>query len=81
MTSDISRMSTFTPTKSVPPIYAVDGNCMTISHVGTIDTPTLSHLNTYFVPNFTFNLASMGQLCDLGLTVSFSPNGCQVQDP
>ncbi|KAA0032522.1 Retrovirus-related Pol polyprotein from transposon TNT 1-94 [Cucumis melo var. makuwa] len=22
----------------------------------------------------------VGQLCDLGLTISFSPNGCQAQD-
>ena len=67
MTSDFSLMSTSSPAKSLPSIYAADGNCMNISHTG----------NHYY----TFNLVSVGQLCDLGLNVSFSPNGCQVQDP
>ena len=81
MTSDSSLMSTSSPTKSLPPIYAADGNCMNISHTGTIDTPSVHLPHTYCVPNLTFNLVSVGQLCDLGLNVSFSPNGCQVQDP
>ncbi|TYK08350.1 putative mitochondrial protein [Cucumis melo var. makuwa] len=69
------------PTKSLPLIYAADGNCMNITHMGTINTPSLNLPHTYCVPNLTFNLISVGQLCDLGLTVSFSSNGCQVQDP
>lgn len=81
MTSNIFLMSVPTPAKSLPPIYAADGNCMIISHVDTVGTSTLSLLNTYYVPKLAFNLASVEQLCDLGLTVSFSPNGCQVQDP
>jgi len=54
---------------------------MNITHMGTINTPSLNLPHTYCVPNLTFNLVSVGQLCDLGLTVSFSSNGCQVQDP
>ncbi|XP_050938612.1 uncharacterized protein LOC127148571 [Cucumis melo] len=69
------------PAKSLPPIYAADGNCMNITHIGTINAPSLNLSHTYCVPNLNFNLVSVGQLCDLGLTVSFSPNGCQVQDP
>ena len=80
MTSDFSLMSTSRPAKSLPSIYVADGNYMNISHTGTIDTLTLHLPQTYCVPNLTFNLVSVGQLCDLGLTVSFSPNGCQVQD-
>ena len=80
MTSDFSLMTSSSPAKSLPPIYAADGNCMNISHIGTIDTPSLSLSHTYCVPNLTFNLVSVGQLCELGLTVSFSLNGCQVQD-
>ncbi|KAA0036904.1 Retrovirus-related Pol polyprotein from transposon TNT 1-94 [Cucumis melo var. makuwa] len=81
MTSNYSLMTTPSSVKSLPPIYAADGNCMNITHIGTINTPNLNLSHTYCVPNLTFNLVSVGQLCDLGLTVSFSPNGCQVQDP
>ncbi|KAL4032258.1 hypothetical protein IC575_005326 [Cucumis melo] len=81
MTSNYSLMNTPSSVKFLPPIYAADGNCMNITHIGTINTPSLNLPHTYCVPNLTFNLVSVGQLCDLGLTVSFSPNGCQVQDP
>lgn len=69
-------MTTSSPVKSMPLIYVIDGNCMSISHVGTIDTPSLSLPNTYRIPNLTFNLASVSELYDLGLNVSFSPNSC-----
>ncbi|KAL0546824.1 hypothetical protein IC582_016742 [Cucumis melo] len=81
MTSNYSLMNTPSPVKSLPPIYAADGNCMNITHIGTVNTPSMNLPHTYCVPNLTFNLVSVGQLCDLGLTVSFSPNDCQVQDP
>ncbi|TYK14661.1 Retrovirus-related Pol polyprotein from transposon TNT 1-94 [Cucumis melo var. makuwa] len=77
MTSNYSFMNTPSPTKSLPPIYAADDNCMNIIHMGTINTPSLNLPHTYCVPNLTFNLVSVGQLCDLGLIVSFSSNGCQ----
>ncbi|TYK13837.1 Integrase, catalytic core [Cucumis melo var. makuwa] len=77
MTSNYSLMNTPSAAKSLPPIYAVDGNCMNITHIGTINTPSLNLPHTYCVPNLTFNLVSVGELCNLGLTVSFSPNGCQ----
>ncbi|KAL0544483.1 hypothetical protein IC582_019599 [Cucumis melo] len=81
MTSNYSLMNTSSPAKSLPPIYAADGNCMNITHIGTIYTLSLNLPHTYCVPNLTFNLVSVDQLCYLGLTVSFSPKGCQVQDP
>ena len=81
MTSDFSLMTTSSPKKSLPPLYIADGNCMNIPHIGTIDTPSLSLSHTYCIPNLTFNLVSVGQLCDLDLTISFSPNGFYVQDP
>ncbi|KAL0541080.1 hypothetical protein IC582_021111 [Cucumis melo] len=81
MTSNYSIMNTPSPTKSLPPIYAADSNYMNITHMGTINTPSLNLPHTYCVPKLTFNLVSVGQLCDLGLIVSFSSNGCQVQDP
>ncbi|KAL4035953.1 hypothetical protein IC575_004667 [Cucumis melo] len=80
MTSDISLLSSHISVQSLPPIHSADGNPMSISHIGTVNTPTIKLSNTYHVPNLTFNLASVGQLCDLGLTIIFSSHGCQVQD-
>ena len=80
MTADISLLSSPTHVQSLPSIHSADGNHMPISHVGTVNTPTIKLSNTYHVPKLTFNLASVGQLCDLGLTVIFSSHGCQVQD-
>ena len=47
MTSDFSFMTTSSLAKFLPPIYAIDGNYMNISHIGTIDTPSLSLPHTY----------------------------------
>ena len=76
MTSDFFLMSTSSLAKFLPSIYAADGNHMNIYHIGTIDTPSLHLSHTYYVTNLTFNLVSVCQLCDLGLTISFSSNGC-----
>ncbi|KAL0545170.1 hypothetical protein IC582_020316 [Cucumis melo] len=80
MTSNISLLSSHIPVHSLPPIHSADGNHMSISHIGTVNTPTIKPPNTYHVPNLTFNLASVGQLCEFGLTIVFSSHGCQVQD-
>ena len=66
MTSDISFLSSPIPIQSLSQIHYVDGNHMSISHLSC--------------SKLTFNLASIDQLCDLGLTIVFSSNGCQVQD-
>lgn len=39
MTFDFSLMIASTLAKSFPSIYAINGKCMTLSHVGTVDTP------------------------------------------
>ena len=54
---------------------------MHVHHIGHVSTSTLSLPSTYFIPNLSLNLISIGQLCDLGLTVLFSPSGCVVQEP
>lgn len=54
---------------------------MNITHIGDAKTSCLHLPDTYLVPKLTYNLISVGQLCDLGLTILFSPSGCQVQDP
>ena len=80
MTSQISLLSNTSPTHSLPSIQTADGSCMPITHIGTVVTSNLSLPETYFVPSLALNLVSVGQLCDLGLTIIFSPHGCQVQD-
>ncbi|KAG6495810.1 hypothetical protein ZIOFF_043638 [Zingiber officinale] len=80
MTSQFSLLSKPTPTSSLPSIQSTNGSCMSIAHTGTANTSTLSLLDTYFVPDLALNLVSVGQLCDRGLTILFSPLGCQVQD-
>ncbi|TYK16338.1 uncharacterized protein E5676_scaffold21G001200 [Cucumis melo var. makuwa] len=42
MTSNYSLMNTPSPVKSLPPIYAADGNCMNITHIGTVNTPSMN---------------------------------------
>ncbi|KAL0536937.1 hypothetical protein IC582_025900 [Cucumis melo] len=59
MTSDLSLLSSHSPVQSLPPIHSADGNPMSISHIGTVNTPTIKLSNTYHVPNLTFNLASV----------------------
>ena len=80
MTSQISLLSNTSPTHSLPSIQTADGSCMPIAHIKIVATSNLSLPDTYFIPNLALNLVSVGQLCDLVLTVLFSPHGCQVQD-
>ncbi|KAA0033989.1 retrotransposon protein [Cucumis melo var. makuwa] len=50
---------------SIAPVHAVNGNCMNISHIGTIDTPSLPHTElaqsvlSLVSPNLTFNLVTL----------------------
>ena len=44
-------------------------------------TPDLIVDHTYFVPTFSHNLLSAGQLCELGLYLYFFNSGCIIQDP
>ena len=81
MTSDISLLPFPIHVHSLPLIHSIDGNHMSISHIGTVKTPIINFSNTYHVPNLTFNLVSVGQLCCLGLTIIFSFHRCQVKEP
>lgn len=65
MTSNITLLSSFTPAKFLSLVHLANGNHMTISHVGTMDVPTINLPNTYHVSNLSFNLTSVGQLGDL----------------
>ena len=81
MISNISLLASSIHVQSLPPIHSADGNHMSIYHIGTVTTPTINLSNTYHVLKLTFNLAFVGQLCDLELTIVFSSHGYQVQDP
>ena len=81
MTSDLSAFSSKSVESSFPVIYTANGSYLTVDHVGHVSTSTLSLPHTYYVRKLTLNLVSVGQLCDLGLTVLFSSTGCVVQDP
>ncbi|GKU97215.1 hypothetical protein SLEP1_g10385 [Rubroshorea leprosula] len=50
-------------------------------HIGNVSTKSLTLPNALLVPKLSYNLLSVGQLCDLGLEVTFSAHGCRVQDP
>ena len=70
-----------TTATSLPSIHTTNGSRLQITHTGHATSSSLSLPDTYLVPHLSFNLISIGQLCDIGLTVLFSSSGCQVQDP
>jgi hypothetical protein len=53
---------------------------MNVKNIGTISTPPLSLPKVFHVPNFSFNLISVGQLCELGYKFVFYFSGVHVQD-
>ena len=81
MTTNINSLSSITLASSLPLIHTANGNKMHITHTGNISTTNLTLPDTYCIPNLTLNLISVGQLCEQGLKVNFSPLGVQVQDP
>ena len=62
-------------------IRTADGSFMTVKNIGTINTPSLSVPNVFHVPELSFNLLSVGQLCELGYKLVFDFSGVHVQDP
>ncbi|PNY14773.1 glutamate receptor-like protein [Trifolium pratense] len=80
-TTDIKSLPSVTLVSSLPPIHTAIGNTMNITHTGHVSTSNLTLPDTYYLPNLTLNLISVGQLCEQGLNVYFSPSGVQVQDP
>ncbi|XXG46056.1 hypothetical protein AAC387_Pa02g0989 [Persea americana] len=78
------RSDIFTTTSSaahVPAIHTADGSRMHAKHIGHVSIPHLSLSQTYYLLALSLNLIFGSQLCDLGLTVTFSSSGCLVQDP
>ncbi|GKV22590.1 hypothetical protein SLEP1_g32448 [Rubroshorea leprosula] len=81
MSSITAHFSSMLPNNSFPDIYSADGSPMNVSHIGNVSTKSLTLPNALLVPKLSYNLLSVGQLCDLGLEVTFSTHGCRVQDP
>ena len=65
---------------SLPTIYTAPGSPMHVSHLGNVSTPALYVSNVYQIPKFTHNLLSIGQLTELGFSLTFSSTGVVVQD-
>ena len=53
---------------------------MPVSHIGFVSTSNLSIGDTYLVHKLSLNIISVGQLCELGLELTFSNKGVDVQD-
>ncbi|CAL5380597.1 unnamed protein product [Camellia sinensis] len=81
MTFDPTIFTPLSSTPHVPSIHTADGSLLSVSHVGSVSTSHLSLSHVYLMPALTLNLISISQLCEHGLTVTFSRTGCLVQDP
>ena len=74
MTSSPDVVPSHTST-SLPTIYTANGSPMHVSHLGNVFTPALSVSNVYQIPKLTHNLFSVGQLTELGFSLTFSSTG------
>ena len=79
MTSSTNVVSSHTTT-SLPTIYTANGSPMHFSYLGNISTPALFVSNVYQIPQLTHNLLFVGQLIELGFSLTFSSTGVVVQD-
>ena len=79
MTSSPDVVPSHTST-SLPTIYTANGSPMHVSHLGNASTPSLSVSNVYQIPKLTHNLISIGQLTELGFSLTFSSTSVVVQD-
>jgi hypothetical protein len=80
MTHHASHFSHKTHLAPSPIIYTTDSSHMSISHISTIFSPTLTIIDTYLLLKLSLNLLSVGQLCKLclGLDFHFSNHGVDV---
>ena len=77
MTSSPNVVPSHTSTP-LPTIYTANGSPMHISHLGNVSTPSLSVSNVYQIPKLTHNLLSVGQITELGFSLTFSSTGVVV---
>jgi hypothetical protein len=81
MTPYASSFTTSAPPSHISLIHTVDGSSTTVQTIGTIHTASLSVSDVFHVPKLSFNLLSVGQLCELGYRLIFDSSGVYVQDP
>ena len=79
MTSSSDVVPSHTST-SLLTIYTANGSPMHVSHFGNVSTPAMSVSNVFQIPKLTHNLLSVGQLTELGFSLTFSSTGVVVQD-
>ena len=77
MTSSPDVVPSHTST-SLPTIYTANGSPMHVSHLGNVSTPALSVSNVYQILKLTHNLLFVGQLTELGFSLTFSSTGVVV---
>ncbi|GJZ95556.1 gag-pol polyprotein [Tanacetum coccineum] len=65
---------------SLKSIMAANGESMTLAGIGSIDTPSVSLSDVYYIPSLTMNLASVSKICDSGGDVNFSVSDCSIYD-
>jgi transposase InsO family protein len=81
MTPHPTSFTTSAPLPHSSLIRTADGSTMNVKNIGTINTPSLSLPEVFHVPELSFNLISVGQLCELGYKLVFDFSGVHVQDP
>jgi hypothetical protein len=81
MTPHPTSFTTSAPLSHSSLIHIADGSIMNVKNIGTISTPSLSLPEVFHVPELSFNLISVGQLCELGYRLIFDFSGVHVQDP
>ena len=81
MTLDESQFSDKAPLAHPIFVDTTNGTPMPVNHKGTISSPSLSLSDTFYIPKFSLNLLSVGQLCELGVDILFINHGVDVQDP
>jgi len=80
MTSCLDLFLSLATAANSSSIKTANGSILNISYKGPISSTNVSLPDTFLIPALNFNLVSVGQLCDYGYELNFSPTGSRVQD-
>ncbi|GJU65420.1 retrovirus-related pol polyprotein from transposon TNT 1-94 [Tanacetum coccineum] len=61
-------------------IVAANSDSMPLASVGSVDTPSISLSDVYYIPSLAMNLASVSKICDSRYDVKFSVSDCSIYD-
>jgi len=81
MTPYASSFTTSGPPSHTSLIHTANGSSMTVQTIGTVHTPSLFVLDVFHVSKLSFNILSVGKLCELSYRLVFDSSGVYVQDP